>query len=223
MSFIHENPVLVAPRPIRLAAAAASHHSIFARPNPIRLLSPAAERAVDRSPDTDDTRLSAENSPRPSPRSGLPSEALEEFLSILRPSMFPPNSPRRRTANTVPPWHYERSTVNLKSWARLEGAPMKNETDDLDLPRFANDGFSPAPVGTITEQGLTDGDSLMDGDNASFRWFSSNVLSSPVSRMHTRNPFLRHAALQSPTPVVPLSPAAIPLPTPTPDELLDLH
>jgi hypothetical protein len=46
---------------------------------------------------------------------------------------------------------------------------------------------------------------------------------SPISRMHTRNPFLRHAALQSPTPVVPLSPAAIPLPTPTPDELLDLH
>lgn len=53
---------------------------------------------------------------------------------------------------------------------------MKNETDDLDLPRFANDGFSPAPVGTITGEGLTDGDSLMDGDNASFRWFSSNVL-----------------------------------------------
>lgn len=63
MSFIHENPVLVAPRPVRLAAAA-SHHPIFARPNPVRLLSPA----VDRSPDVDDSRLSTEISPRPSPR-----------------------------------------------------------------------------------------------------------------------------------------------------------
>jgi hypothetical protein len=67
MSFIHENPVLVAPRPVRIAAAV-PHHTIFARPNPVRLLSPAVERAVDRSPEVDDSRLSAETSPRPSPR-----------------------------------------------------------------------------------------------------------------------------------------------------------
>jgi len=75
-----------------------------------------------------------------------------------------------------------------------------------------------------------------------FRWFSSGLLgeltqylgefwltlqyhplASPISRMHTRNPFFRHVTAQSPAPALPLSPAAIPLPTPTPDELLDLH
>jgi hypothetical protein len=124
------------------------------------------------------TAFSSLPSHKPTPRRlGLPSEALEEFLSILRPSMFPPNSPRRRTANTVPPWNIERSTVNLKSWARIEGPPPKTDIDDRDLPRFANDGLSPAPVGTIPEkEGMIDGDTPLDADAAPFRWFSSGVL-----------------------------------------------
>lgn len=36
--------------------------------------------------------------------------------------------------------------------------------------------------------------------------------------MHTRNPFLRHVATDTPTPISPLSPAAIPLPLRTSDE-----
>ena len=49
-------------------------------------------------------------------------------------------------------------------------------------------------------------------------------LASPVSRMHTRNPFLRHSDDRSPAPSAPsapLTPAAVPLPLPTPDELVD--
>lgn len=49
-------------------------------------------------------------------------------------------------------------------------------------------------------------------------------LASPVSRMHTRNPFLRHSDDRSPVPCAPsapLTPAAVPLPLPTPDELVD--
>ncbi|KXN90532.1 hypothetical protein AN958_04204 [Leucoagaricus sp. SymC.cos] len=228
MSFIHENPVLVAPRPVRIAASA-PHHTLFSRPHPVRLLSPSVERIVERSPDIDDSRPSADSSPRASPRSALPSEALEEFLSILRPSMsiFPPNSPRRRGANTLPTWHYERPTFNLKPRARIEAAPTKSEADDLDTARStqsSRNALSPAPTATTPDNaGTPDLDVFAEGEGSSFRWFSSGVLSSPISRMHTRNPFLRHVAAQSPTPALPLSPAAIPLPTPTPDELLDLH
>lgn len=67
MSFIHENPVLVAPRPVRIATGP-PHHTLFTRPNPVRLLSPPADRIVDRSPDIDDPRLSTDTSPRASPR-----------------------------------------------------------------------------------------------------------------------------------------------------------
>jgi hypothetical protein len=44
---------------------------------------------------------------------------------------------------------------------------------------------------------------------------------SPVSRMHTRNPFLRSSDDRSPAPTAPLTPAAVPLPLPTQDELVD--
>lgn len=67
MSFISENPVLVAPRPVRITAT--SHpHTVFVRPNPVRLLSPPTERILNHSPDTDDSRLSVDSSPRASPR-----------------------------------------------------------------------------------------------------------------------------------------------------------
>jgi hypothetical protein len=46
-------------------------------------------------------------------------------------------------------------------------------------------------------------------------------LASPVSRMHTRNPFLRNSDNRSPARIAPLTPAAVPLPPPTPDELID--
>ena len=39
--------------------------------------------------------------------------------------------------------------------------------------------------------------------------------------MHTRNPFLRNSDDRSPAPIAPLTPAAVPLPLPTPDELVD--
>ncbi|KAJ2916849.1 hypothetical protein MD484_g3552, partial [Candolleomyces efflorescens] len=95
-------------------------------------------------------------SPTP-PRSGaLPSDALEEFLSILK----------------------SRRTVRPR-----QDNPEKHDSDSQN------------------------------------RWVQCGVLSSPVSRMHTRNPFLKHAT-EAPAP--PLSPAAIPLPTPSPGELLEL-
>lgn len=43
--------------------------------------------------------------------------------------------------------------------------------------------------------------------------------------MHTRNPFQRQRSypeLMSPSPLASISPAAIPLPLPTPDEMLEM-
>ncbi|KAF9453280.1 hypothetical protein P691DRAFT_82912 [Macrolepiota fuliginosa MF-IS2] len=142
-------------------------------------------------------------------------------------SMFPPNSPRRRGATSLPTWSYERPTFTFKPRARIEAAPTKGDVDDLDATRSTQSSRndpSPAPAAaTPDNEGAPDTDVSADAEGVHFRWFSSGVLSSPISRMHTRNPFLRHVAAQSPTPVIPLSPAAIPLPTPSPDELLTLH
>ncbi|CAL1704361.1 unnamed protein product [Somion occarium] len=110
MSFnAHDNIVLVAPRPVRLATSTYTqfHPSIVHRPQPrssVRLVS-APPDAIDRlrlGEEYVDEELRSDQSdrepasPRLSPRSNLSSEALEEFLSILRPSttlLFPPTSP----------------------------------------------------------------------------------------------------------------------------------
>ena len=66
MSFIPEHPVLVAPRPVRIAAIT-QHH--LPRSHSVRLLSPPAERiAANHSPDSDDSRPYADDAPRASPR-----------------------------------------------------------------------------------------------------------------------------------------------------------
>ncbi|TEB35963.1 hypothetical protein FA13DRAFT_1727524 [Coprinellus micaceus] len=60
---------------------------------------------------------------------------------------------------------------------------------------------------------------MQEQDGILSRWLRHSVLSSPVSRMQTRNPFLKQI-VELPRP--PLSPAAVPLPTPTPSEMLEL-
>jgi hypothetical protein len=53
------------------------------------------------------------------------------------------------------------------------------------------------------------------------------LLASPISRMQTRNPFQRHPSYEAAAPSFEFSPtwpspAAVPLPLPTPDELLEM-
>ena len=134
--------------------------------------------------------------------SALQTEALEEFLSILRPSFL-----RKPRSLTTKPRH--RLDVTSDHYSL--------DSRDLTTPPDAQDIHPDA------------------------RWFSSSLLcvysivsnflyshpmslASPVSRMHTRNPFLRHSDDRSPVPCAPsapLTPAAVPLPLPTPDELVD--
>ncbi|TFK42730.1 hypothetical protein BDQ12DRAFT_676714 [Crucibulum laeve] len=233
---IAPRPVLVAPRPVRLTT-----HSLFNR-SPIRLVSAPADHPdrprLSDGTDSDDSVISLSSEvpsdkdvacSRASPRSALSSEALEEFLSILRPSFFPPTSPilrsRRSAAANLPTFQYERP-FSFKSLGRLENMLPKYDHDEADISRSSQ----PSRASTSKTPDYTDAENIIDGDfteteNMSFRWFPSGVLSSPISRMHTRNPFQRQGSTKSPgpmSPISPLSPAAIPLPLPTPDEMTEM-
>ncbi|KAJ7261338.1 hypothetical protein B0H12DRAFT_1106344 [Mycena haematopus] len=216
MPLTNDNPVLVAPRPVRL-------NTLFTRSRMVSS-SDQVERVRDENSEIDDRKISEFSdkdipSQRSSPRSGLPTEALEEFLSILRPSFFPPPSPvlltRRQGSVPLPTFQHERS-YSLKGRALLQ---QKNEfVEELEVSRSTQPSRN-----TQTPDAECDD---FDGNTLPIRWFT-NVLSSPISRLHTRNPFQRHSSypgLTSPGPVSPiaLSPAAVPLPLPTPDEMIEI-
>jgi len=212
-------PVLLAPRPVRLTCAP---YTFLSRAQPVRILSEPVKDSTDRSHSVGELKLftepSPDSSPRSSPRTGLPSEALEEFLSILKPSMFPPRSPARNYRQaSMPSLHHERS-FSFKGRARIDGV---EEVENIRSEQSSRN----TSLGSPTE--AMDGEfQVLDMDDTPFRWFTANVLSSPISRTNTRNPFQRHATYPMtsnftplPMPLVSLSPAAIPLPLPTPDEL----
>ncbi|KAA1474865.1 hypothetical protein DENSPDRAFT_908445 [Dentipellis sp. KUC8613] len=243
-----DNLVLVAPRPVRIASnALALVHSPPPRPLPFR-------RPASSSPVADDTSPSDRpHSPRQSPRANLPSEALEEFLSILRPSLFPPQSPPLRARRIPLNFAHERSTsLSAKPLDRLDNVPILRE-----------DAHTPAkPTAMHISPRLLSPRPYDDenSDFVAFRTYNSGPLgmfhlthrlrsvsctsrlASPVSRIHTRNPFQRHPSYEmpfggagglfqagmSPPPqnavaFVPNSPTLVPLPPPTPSELdLDL-
>ncbi|KAK7023953.1 hypothetical protein R3P38DRAFT_2955065 [Favolaschia claudopus] len=216
----HDTPVLVAPRPVRFNTFLTRSRMLGSAPDHLE-----RARVDENSPEIDDRKVSEVldkdiSSQRSSPRSPLPSEALEEFLSILRPSFFPPSSPvlltRRQGAVSLPTFQHERS-YSLKGRVLLQ---QKNDVveEELEVSR------STQPSRNNCTPDIEGDDH--DSSTLPVRWFT-NVLSSPISRMHTRNPFQRHASypgLVSPGPVSPiaLSPAAVPLPLPTPDELLEI-
>jgi len=217
----NDNPVLVAPRPVRLNTLLARSRMLSAPDHLERV------RFTDENSDIEDRKIYDPSdkdisSQRSSPRSPLPTEALEEFLSILRPSFFPPSSPvlltRRQGAVSLPTFHHERS-YSLKGRGLLQ---QKNDVvDELEVSRSTQPSRNTQTPDTLAEVDEFDGNTLP------VRWFASNVLSSPISRMHTRNPFQRHSSNPgpvSPGPVSPiaLSPAAIPLPLPTPDEMIEI-
>ncbi|KAF8840975.1 hypothetical protein BDN67DRAFT_996458 [Paxillus ammoniavirescens] len=240
---VADNPVLVAPRPVRVTSA----YPHFARSAHLKIAPPPVdpERAK-LSEDTeniDDSRHSSRihsaassdkesYSPRASPRSSLPSEALEEFLSILRPAIFPPSSPilrpRRNGAVSLPTFG-----VSYKPRTKIDTSHSKGErpisclSEELDADK-QTPTYSPEP---IAESLASNWD--ICGHEITSRWHAQ-VLASPISRIHTRNPFPRHASQDFTLPTIlpspsspamtstPLSPAAVPLPTPSPDETLEV-
>ncbi|KAG2020455.1 hypothetical protein CC2G_005795 [Coprinopsis cinerea AmutBmut pab1-1] len=185
---------------------------LIAAPRPVRLPAFTFARRVNASPSRADNDNNSDlASTSPSPLSGrsstLPSEALEEFLAILKPSFFPSTSPtlgKSRRSLNIPTFHQYERPLAFKPRQRLENQPvLKSDVDDPS-DSHPSAPTSPVPVGV-------------------HRWLRFGPLSSPVSRMHTRNPFLKQITEQPGVAARTLSPAAIPLPTPDPDEWLILQ
>ncbi|KZT69004.1 hypothetical protein DAEQUDRAFT_727181 [Daedalea quercina L-15889] len=227
-----DNFVLVAPRPVRLAAPSAAapyppFQGALNRPQTrvasVRLVADGGDRLKlgdDVFQMQDDIAKPTESpdresvSPRASPRA-TPSEALEEFLSILQSSSFrfPPTSPILRANN---------SNTQHTFFYRAPSSLSTSHPDGL--------GLSLSDAGEMRKDSATPA--------YPFKLLGPGSLASPVSRTHTRNPFQRHPSYEnaiagilrplsaSPGPLSPgsptmvaMSPAAVPLPLPTPDEL----
>ncbi|KAF9648059.1 hypothetical protein BDM02DRAFT_3187427 [Thelephora ganbajun] len=111
-----DNLVLVAPRPVRLAASFSPVLATRTNSAAFRMLSATPTETLDRLKLVDDNQDTKDGQPeqtaaRMSPRAGLSSEALEEFLSILRPSSFlypSPTSPILRRRNNGATIHLDR-------------------------------------------------------------------------------------------------------------------
>ncbi|TRM62699.1 hypothetical protein BD626DRAFT_569840 [Schizophyllum amplum] len=215
-----KGPVLIAPRPVRLAGAQNNWFAARAHSSRLLVATDSAERSKGRDSaeaEGDSLEASSDRAPSRASRSPLPSEAMEEFLSILKPSFFPPSSPVRawRQAQATN-FHHARSPSFAKSIELVQSrADAPEESEMMRAVQRSRGAFTPSPV---------EGSGSLEAYDAEVprRWFTSSVLSSPVSRKQTRNPFQRHYADASPSPSVALSPAAIPLPLPTPEEMLEI-
>jgi len=218
LAFDENTPILVAPRPVRIASEPCPGYSKRCN-TPLRLVSAVAdhlERVKIGELDVEERFNSSSpemdlGSPRSSPRSSLPSEALEEFLSILKPSsFFPPCSPlrARRNGGSVPcfPIPYRARVLHSRgdSMALMEEKDRPQSCTPMRSPEFM-----------IAKDESTNDHERYSSDLS--RWCGSNALSSPVNRFHTRNPFQRQidssAIFSAP------SPASVPLPSPTPEEM----
>jgi hypothetical protein len=227
-----DNITLVAPRPVRLSNFSIHLPSPNRQHHPRRIASTPAD-SVDRllsadSPLDDDPLIhldpeskSPKASPRASPRSSLPSEALEEFLSILRPSLFPPRSPVLRPLRyPVPSLHDRTLTLSSKPLGGIDNLSVLPRDDSRTPVKQSG-----APVSSRAPQLCENEENGLSPETPT-RFFSSGPLASPISRIHTRNPFQRHASYETslvPAPYLPqdraLSPASVALPSPTPSEL----
>jgi hypothetical protein len=251
-----DNITLVAPRPVRLSnfsihlPSPHRQHPLRIASTPAdpdeRLFSADSPIDDDALLHLDPDSKSPKASPRASPRSSLPSEALEEFLSILRPSLFPPCSPILRPLRyPISSLHDRTLTLPSKPLSGIDnlsvlprddsrtpvkqlGAPLssrapslrENEENDV-RPETPSKFFSSGPLGVSFEFFPT-----LAPVNLLIRISVGVSLASPISRIHTRNPFQRHASYETslvPAPYLPqdraLSPASVALPSPTPSEL----
>ncbi|KAI9446685.1 hypothetical protein H4582DRAFT_1907584 [Lactarius indigo] len=218
-----DNITLVAPRPVRLTnfsihlPSPHRHHSLRITSTPADPVDPLDDDPlIHLDPDS----LSPKTSPRASPRSTLPSEALEEFLSILRPSLFPPRSPTLRPIRyPISAFHDRTFSLPPKPLGGIDNLPVLPREDSRNPTKHTNFASRVLPQHENEENDTR--------PVTPPRVFSPGPLASPISRMHTRNPFQRHASYEPPFAsgaYLPLqdrtlSPAAIALPSPTPSEL----
>jgi len=237
---VNDNPLLVAPRPVRVTSA----YPHFARPTHFKLVASPVEQSdrVKLSDDTEnidehkqpvrpDSSVSSDKdlpSARASPRSSLPSEALEEFLSICMGWKCPSSPvlrPRRNGAVSLPAFG-----LPYRSRSKVDFLHAKGDLSSITLIEEYEQ--APRSPQTLAEQDELENMEIQDLDTQ--RWHIAHSLSSPISR--ARNPFLRHPSydiaitgihFSQPSPptvsATPMSPATVPLPMPTPDELIKVY
>lgn len=109
----------------------------------------------------------------------LPPETLEEFLSILRPSVMPFHSLRVYSTSPIRP-------------------SLRSHTPRASLGSIGSDHNSrvSSPDPSITQEAKPYSPGRADRHHGEFdmiipAWRNGGLLSSPVSRTHTRNPFAR--------------------------------
>ncbi|KAI0053844.1 hypothetical protein FA95DRAFT_1591698 [Auriscalpium vulgare] len=237
-----DNIALVAPRPVRLPTFSHLYSSPH-RSQALRLVSAPADTLKLVDEDADDSSRShtdrdgASASPRASSRSSLPSEALEEFLSILRPALFPPQSPTLRARRYPITSIHDRSlSLSSKPLERLDNVSLLPRDDPRTPVKQLGNTLSPR-LRTPLQENNDENDALPE---LAPRLSGSGPLASPISRVHTRNPFQRHPSYEAPMfksggPLLlmpdrspppqtllgqtPYSPTMVPLPSPTPSEM----
>ncbi|KAI0282205.1 hypothetical protein BGY98DRAFT_956279 [Russula aff. rugulosa BPL654] len=195
-----DNITLVAPRPVRLTNFSI-HLPSPHRQYPLRIAS---------APTDPDDRLYSADSP-------LDDDAL---LHLDPDSKSPKASPRASPRYPISSLHERTLTLPSKPLSGIDNLSV--------LPR--DDSRTPvkqlgAPVNSRAPPLRENEENDMRPETPS-RFFSSGPLASPISRIHTRNPFQRHTSYETslvPAPYLPqdraLSPASVALPSPTPSEL----
>ncbi|KAH8117306.1 hypothetical protein DFH11DRAFT_1574301 [Phellopilus nigrolimitatus] len=235
------NVVLVAPRPLRVTAASTAHRSSFS-PS-ARLMSPPADAFTriklgdgdQLTQPTEDDSFPSSGRSSASPRLNLPSDALEEFLSILRPSLFPPTSPNSRarrhdsgSALVVPierpqafgPRDGSHSKSPSVSSVTAEDGNVVNvaSTPSAEMRQYGDNDHLVGSLWRIP--GIL---GMLDIALKGVRLLTLIGSESPVSRTHTRNPFQRHPSYEmafSSVLTAHLSPSLLPLPpSPSPAPL----
>lgn len=237
---MHEH--LIAPRPVRIASNPLLPYNNIRRQTPSSIRSPGAMVSMKFVPPLSPTEPLAkpphdnfdaivdDQSPRSTPATPrspgpLPPETLEEFLSILRPSVMPFHSLRVYSTSPI--------RTSLRSHTPL-GALTAGSSDST-TPMGSPD----APIRQDNKPPFSSHSSWQSDKSHSELesiipiWRSGGILSSPVSRTHTRNPFARRpshenlalAMSHNPSFVqqqntgsldrTPLSPTLIPLPPST--------
>jgi len=235
---VNDNPLLVAPRPVRITThlARSTHFKLVTSQVDHVKLSEDTENVDEHKQPIRVDSVSSDkdlSSPRASPRSSLPSEALEEFLSICMGWKCPSSPvlrPRRNGAVSLPTFG-----LPYRSRSRVDFIHAKGDISSITLTEESEWVPRTRSPHTLYERDELENLDIQDLDTQ--RWNVAHTLSSPISR--ARNPFLRHPSYdvalsgisnfsQSSSPITsatatPMSPATVPLPVPTPDELVKVY
>ncbi|KAG1879288.1 hypothetical protein C8R48DRAFT_227796 [Suillus tomentosus] len=233
---VNDNPLLVAPRPVRITThlARSTHFKLVTSQVDHVKLSEDTENVDEHKQPIRVDSVSSDkdlSSPRASPR--LPSEALEEFLSICMGWKCPSSPvlrPRRNGAVSLPTFG-----LPYRSRSRVDFIHAKGDISSITLTEESEWVPRTRSPHTLYERDELENLDIQDLDTQ--RWNVAHTLSSPISR--ARNPFLRHPSYdvalsgisnfsQSSPPITsatatPMSPATVPLPVPTPDELVKVY